>query len=58
MRPVVFYNYIGQYDQFVGGWSDVSTEWYWEELDVGDSIAIFVKTPKKQEYLDMLPDCE
>ena len=52
-----FYNYIGEYDQFVGGWSDAGTDWYYEEKDVGDSIEIIIKTPKKQEYLDMLPNC-
>ena len=31
-----YYENIGKYDQFVGGWSDVSTSWYWEEKDVGD----------------------
>ena len=47
-----YYENIGKYDQFVGGWSDVSTDWYWEEKDVGDSIEIVIKTPKKQNYLD------
>ena len=52
-----FYNYIGEYNQFVGGWSDARTDWYYEEKDVGDTIEIIIKTPKKQEYLDMLPNC-
>tara|TARA_Y100001970_G_C14143785_1_gene808672 strand:- start:36 stop:962 length:927 start_codon:yes stop_codon:yes gene_type:complete len=47
-----FYENIGKYDQFVGGWSDVSTDWYWEEKDVGDSVEIVIKTPNKQYYLD------
>ncbi|OUW38109.1 MAG: hypothetical protein CBD44_01795 [Flavobacteriaceae bacterium TMED184] len=47
-----YYENIGKYDQFVGGWSDVSTDWYWEEKDVGDSIEIVIKTPNKQNYLD------
>ena len=47
-----YYENIGKYDQFVGGWSDVSTNWYWEEKDVGDSTEIVIKTPKKQSYLD------
>ena len=47
-----YYENIGKYDQFVGGWSDVSTNWYWEEKDVGDSTEILIKTPKKQSYLD------
>ena len=53
-----FYLNIGKYDQFVGGWSDVFTEWYWEEIPDDDSTETVVKTPFKQEYLDMLPDCE
>ena len=47
-----YYENIGKYDQFVGGWSDVFTDWYWEEKDVGDSTEIVIKTPKKQDYLD------
>ena len=47
-----YYENIGKYDQFVGGWSDVFTDWYWEEKDVGDSTEIIIKTPKKQDYLD------
>ena len=47
-----YYENIGKYDQFVGGWSDVSTSWYWEEKDVGDSTEIVIKTPRKQNYLD------
>ena len=47
-----YYENIGKYDQFVGGWSDVSTTWYWEEKDVGDSTEIVIKTPMKQSYLD------
>ena len=34
-----FYENIGKYDQFLGGWSDANSEWYWEEKDlivVGD----------------------
>jgi hypothetical protein len=52
-----FYNYIGEYGQFLGGWLDSGTDWYYEEEDVGDSILITIKTPKKQEYLEMLPNC-
>ena len=47
-----YYENIGKYDQFVGGWSDSNSEWYWEEKDVGDSTEIIIKTPKKQSYLD------
>lgn len=47
-----FYENIGKYDQFLGGWSDANTYWYWEEKDVGDSLEIIIKTPKKQSYID------
>jgi len=47
-----FYENIGKYDQFVGGWNDAKEEWYWEEKDVGDSIEIVIKTPMKQDYID------
>ena len=47
-----YYENIGKYDQFVGGWSDSFTDWYWEGKDVGDSTEIVIKTPKKQDYLD------
>jgi len=47
-----YYENIGKYDQFVGGWSDSFTDWYWEEKDVGDSTEIVIKTPNKQYYLD------
>ena len=46
-----FYENIGKYDQFLGGWSDAATDWYPEEKDVGDSTEIVIKTPKKQRYL-------
>lgn len=46
-----FYENIGKYDQFLGGWSDAATDWYPEEKDVGDSTEIVIKTPKKQNYL-------
>jgi len=47
-----FYENIGKYDQFVGGWNDAREEWYWEEKDVGDSIEIVIKTPMKKDYID------
>jgi len=31
VRDGHFYENIGKYDQFVGGWSDANTDWYWEE---------------------------
>ena len=51
VRDRHFYENIGKYDQFVGGWRDARNEWYWEEKDVGDSIEILIKTPYKENYL-------
>ena len=36
----------------MGGWSDAREAWYWEEKDVGDSIEVIIKTPKKKSYID------
>jgi hypothetical protein len=47
-----FYENIGKYDQFVGGWSDANTDWYWEEKQLEDSTEIVIKTPLKADYLD------
>ena len=52
VRDRHFYENIGKYDQFVGGWNDARESWYWEEKDVGDSIEIVIKTPMKQNYID------
>ena len=52
VRDRHFYENIGKYDQFVGGWSDARLEWYWEEKDVGDSIEIVIKTPMKNNYIN------
>ena len=52
VRDRHFYENIGKYDQFVGGWNDAATAWYWEEKDVGDSTEIVIKTPNKQKFID------
>ena len=52
VRDRHFYENIGKYDQFLGGWSDAVDEWFWEEKDVGDSIEIVIKTPLKQNFID------
>ena len=52
VRDRHFYENIGKYDQFLGGWSDAGDAWYWEEKDVGDSIEIVIKTPLKSNYID------
>ena len=56
VRDRHFYENIGKYDQFVGGWSDASTDWYWEEKDVGDDIEEVIKTPKKAKYINQRYD--
>ena len=58
VRDRHFYENVGKYDQFVGGWSDINTDWYWEEKDVGDSTEIVIKTPMKDDYLEMFPNCD
>jgi hypothetical protein len=52
VRDRHFYENIGKYDQFVGGWSDANTDWYWEEKQLEDSTEIVIKTPWKADYLD------
>ena len=52
VRDRHFYENIGKYDQFLGGWSDANTEWYWEEKKLEDSTEIVIKTPLKDDYLD------
>ena len=52
VRDGHFYENIGKYDQFLGGWSDAKDAWYWEEKDVGDSIEIVIKTPLKANYIN------
>ncbi len=52
VRDRHFYENIGKYDQFVGGWTDAREEWYWEEKDVGDSVEIIIKTPMKNDYIN------
>ena len=51
-----FYENVGKYDQFLGGWSDASSNWFWEEKDVGDTTEIIIKTPNKDKFLDMRKD--
>ena len=51
-----FYENIGKYDQFLGGWSDAKESWYWEEKDVGDTTEIVIKTPNKSFYINQRRD--
>lgn len=57
IRDRDFFENIGKYDQFVGGWDDCydgSTQlWYEEEKDVGDSTEVIKLTPNKDHYRDL-----
>jgi len=52
VRDRHFYENIGKYDQFVGGWGDARDNWYEFEKNVGDSTETVIKTPFKQDYID------
>tara|TARA_Y100001968_G_scaffold330625_1_gene383004 strand:+ start:3142 stop:4053 length:912 start_codon:yes stop_codon:yes gene_type:complete len=52
VRDRHFYENIGKYDQFVGGWADARNEWYKYDKILGDSTETVIKTPKKQKYID------
>ncbi len=45
-----FYENIGKYDQFVGGWDDIE-QWYVKEKTVEDTIEIILMTPNKNDYI-------
>ena len=44
VRDRHFYENIGKYDQFVGGWGDARDGWYEFEKNVGDSTEMVIKT--------------
>ncbi len=46
-----FYENIGKYDQFVGGWDDVN-DWYELKKTVEDTVEILLMTPNKKNYID------
>jgi hypothetical protein len=57
LRDRDFYENIGKYDQFVGGWIDCYDPsniqlWFEVEKDVGDSTEIIISTPNKEDYVD------
>ena len=52
LRDRDFYENIGKYDQFVGGWEDVRSDWFWDEKKLEDSTELVIKTPMKVDYLD------
>ena len=56
LRDRDFYENIGKYDQFVGGWTDCygpanNQLWFEVEKDVGDSTEIIISTPNKEDYV-------
>jgi len=56
LRDRDFYENIGKYDQFVGGWTDCygpanNKLWFEVEKDVGDSTEIIISTPNKEDYV-------
>ena len=61
LRDRDFYENIGKYDQFVGGWTDcydpsdiqyTFPQWFEVEKDVGDSTEIIISTPNKENYVN------
>ena len=53
-----YYENIGKYNQFIGGWDDTYDDqgdrlWYEIEKDVGDSTEIIIMTDNKDNYLDL-----
>lgn len=57
VRDRDFYENIGKYDQFVGGWDDFGPDtWIITEKNVGDTVEILIKTPRKENYLNMRLD--
>jgi len=56
LRDRDFYENIGKYDQFIGGWTDCygaanNQLWFEVEKDVGDSTEIIISTPNKEDYV-------
>jgi hypothetical protein len=58
IRDLHFYENIGKYDQFVGGWDDLvdvdsSSIWWIKEKQTEDGAEILIMTKNKEKYLDM-----
>ena len=58
IRDLHFYENIGKYDQFVGGWDDLvdadsSSIWWIKEKQTEDGTEILIMTKNKEKYLDM-----
>lgn len=53
VRDRDFYENIGKYDQFAGGWDDFTETWDVTAKDVGDSTEYIILTNNKKKYLNM-----
>ena len=62
IKDLHFYENIGKYDQFVGGWDDLvdssdgSSIWWIKEKTTEDGYEILIMTRNKEKYLDMRYD--
>ena len=56
IRDRDFYENIGKYNQFVGGWDDISVKWWREYKSVGDSTETLIMTDNRYTYLDLRQD--
>ena len=46
-----YYENIGKYDQFAGGWNGISGDYIIQFKDVGDTTEIIITSPIKDDYL-------
>lgn len=51
VRDRDFYENIGKYDQFVGGWIDARSSWYAESKKVEITTETIIMTPRKSSYI-------
>lgn len=51
VRDRDFYENIGKYDQFVGGWIDARLDWYAVEKQVESTTETIIMTPRKNSYI-------
>ena len=47
-----YYENIGKYDQFVGGWEGILENYIIKYKDVGDSTEIIISSPYKNDYVN------
>ncbi len=52
IRDRDFYENIGKYNQFVGGWDDIDEYWV-DAKSVGDSTEWLIMTVNRDSYLDL-----